>query len=158
MPTNGIANSDAWRAASRAARKSRAERLRLPSGTTILAARPEPLEWIMSGRVPQKLLAAALANGDAPQGETEISREEILDLARFATHLVRASVVEPAIGDGPGEIGLEEIPVKDRAFIFEWACRALGQTKVNPPGRETAGGSEEVSGPSADGLERFRQE
>ncbi len=158
MPTNGIANSEAWRAASRAARKSRAEHLRLPSGATILAARPEPLEWIMSGRVPQRLLAAALSNGSAPQRKTEISREEILDLARFATQLVRASVVEPAIGDGPGEIGLEEIPVKDRAFIFEWACRALGQAEVNPSTEGSVGAAEEVSSPSADGLERFRQE
>jgi len=158
VPTNGIANSDAWRAASRAVRKSRAQRLRLPSGTTILAARPEPLEWIMSGRVPQKLLAAALSSGDAPPRETEISREEILDLARFATQLVRASVVEPAIGDGPGEIGLEEIPVKDRAFIFEWACRALGRGESRPPAEESAVAAEEVSSPSADGLEGFRQE
>jgi len=166
MPTNGIASTDDWRAASRAARKSRAERLTLPSGATILAARPEPLEWIMSGRVPQRLLAAALSNGGAPQRETEISREEILDLARFATQLVRASVVEPAIGDGPGEISLDEIPIKDRAFIFEWACRALGQAEANPsatgPGRDgadgSAGAAEEVSSPFTDGLERFRQE
>jgi hypothetical protein len=151
MPSNGIANSDAWRAASRAARKSRAEHLRLPSGATILAARPEPLEWILSGRVPQKLLAAALSNEDAPQRQAQISREEILELARFATQLVRASVVEPAIGDGPGEIGLDEIPVKDRAFIFEWACRALARAETNPS-------AEEVSGPSTDGLERFREE
>jgi hypothetical protein len=56
-----------------------------------------------------------------------MTREEILDLAQFARQLVRASVVEPPIGDGPGKITLEEVPLEDRAFIFEWACRALGQ-------------------------------
>ena len=106
----------------------------------------------MSGRVPQKLLAAALSDGDPTERRTEISREEILELARFATQLVRASVVEPAIGDGPGEIRMEEIPVKDRAYIFEWACRALAKADSSD------GAGKEVSGPSIDGLERFRQE
>ncbi|MBI1941541.1 MAG: hypothetical protein HYS33_08560 [Acidobacteria bacterium] len=156
MPTNGIANSESWRAASQAAGKARAERLRLPSGTTILAAKPEPLEWIMSGRIPQRLLAAALSNGDAATRQTGISREEILELARFATQLVRASVIEPAIGDGPGEIGLDEIPIEDRAFIFEWACRSLGQTEANPSADGPRSAGEEVSRPSVDGLERFR--
>jgi len=160
MPTNGIANSEAWRAASREARKGRAECLRLPSGTTILAAKPEPLEWIMSGRIPQRLLAMALSDGSAAQSATEISREEILDLARFATQLVRASVVEPAIGEGPEEIRLDEIPIQDRAFIFEWACRALGQSEPvsRRAGASPASAAEEVSSPSVDGLERFRQE
>lgn len=158
MPANGLATRDDWRAASLAVRKERAEHLRLPSGATILAARPEPMEWIMSGRIPQRLLAAALSNRDASQHETEISREEILELARFATQLVRASVVEPAIGDGPNEIRLDEIPIQDRTFIFEWACRALGQPEANPSPDGSATATEEVSSPSADGLERFRQE
>ncbi len=153
--TNGIASSDAWRAASHAARKERAEHLRLPSGATILAAKPDPLEWIMSGRIPHRLLAAALSNGVASQPETEISREEILELARFATQLVRASVVEPPIGEGPNEIRLDEIPIQDRAFIFEWACRALGQTEANGAHTTPATATEEVSSAR---LERFRQE
>ena len=126
MSQNGIANAKAWRAASEKARAERAEPLRLPSGATILAAKPEPLEWIISGRIPQRLLNAALESHGSSEGERAISREEIIELARFATHLVAASIVEPPIGDGPGEIRLEEIPVEDRAFIFEWACRALG--------------------------------
>ncbi len=152
--TNGISSTEDWRAAAQAARKARGEPLRLPSGTTILAAKPEPLAWIMSGRVPQRLLAAALETGSSPPRETEISREEILDLARFATELVKASVVEPAIGDGAEEISLDDIPIEDRAFIFEWACRALGHTAAE--GREGTRNStrEELSSAS---LERFRQ-
>jgi hypothetical protein len=167
MPANGIANAADWRAASRRARASRAEELALPSGATILAARPDPLEWILAGRVPQRLLAAALGEShghpresgdrtldshlrgnDGGEAGVEMTREEVLELARFAAQLVEASVVEPAIGDGPEEIRLDEIPTEDRAFIFEWACRALG----------TSGASsvkEEPSSPSVDGLERF---
>jgi hypothetical protein len=54
-----------------------------------------------------------------------MTREDVLELARFAAQLVKASVVRPAIGDGPDEIPLDDIPIEDRAFIFEWACRAL---------------------------------
>lgn len=165
--SNGIADAQTWRSAARAARAARAEPLRLPSGATILAAKPEPLEWIMSGRIPQRLLAAALASGRSPlaQAETEISREEILDLARFATQLVKASVVEPAIGDGPGEISLDDIPIEDRAFIFEWASRALSPSAGGPAAESSsrpractaqADPSPTQEDLSSDKLERFR--
>jgi len=182
MPTNGISTSADWRNASRASRETRAELLTLPSGATILAARPEPLEWILAGRVPQRLLAAALgesparlrktdpghprASGDPAldsrcrgsdslggndgvDARVEMTREDVLELARFAAQLVRASVVRPAIGEGPDEISLDEIPVEDRAFIFEWACRALGESVDGKSNQEVP------SGPSVDGLERF---
>lgn len=134
--SNGIASAAKWRTAGKAARAERAEPLRLPSGATILAAKPEPLEWIISGRIPQRLLNAALDSQGSQEGERAISREEILELARFATHLVAASIVEPPLGDGPGEILLEEIPVEDRAFIFEWACRALGAAQEGNPSEQ----------------------
>jgi len=125
---NGIATSENWRHAAQADRATRAEPLVLPSGTTILAARPEPLEWVMSGRIPQGLLAVAIEDPESPlaRGDRELTREEVLDLARFAARLVEASVVDPPIGDGPDEISIDDIPIRDRAFIFEWACRALG--------------------------------
>ena len=115
----------------------------------ILAAQPEPLEWILSGRIPQRLLAAALEkDGAATPADSEISREEVLELARFACELVKASVVRPAIGDGRDEIRFEEIPVEDRAFIFQWACRALdGSSGDGDSGKE---------GHSSAKLERFR--
>jgi hypothetical protein len=158
MSRNGIASAGDWRTAAQAAREARAAPLVLPSGATILAVKPEPLEWIMSGRVPQRLLAAAL-QGDAalsPEARTEISREEILDLAGFAAQLVKASVVRPAIGEGSDEITLDDIPIADRAFIFEWACRALSRpAAATAPGGDPASSSvrEEAS---SDKLERFR--
>jgi hypothetical protein len=137
---NGIATPEAWRAGSQTARQGRAERLRLPSGATVLAARPEPLEWIFSGRLPQRLLGAALAKDVRRDAGKEIlSREEVLELARFAVELIRATVLEPMIGEGAGEMRMEEIPVEDRVFIFEWACRALSQPAgegQNPPSEE----------------------
>jgi hypothetical protein len=154
---NVIATPDAWRAASQAGRLERAERLCLPSGATILAARPEPLEWILAGRLPQRLLGAALENGSSPaaEGEREITREEILDLARFAAQLVVATVIEPRIGAGPGEIALEEIPVEDRAFIFEWACRALSDSSDGSAAGTSNPNQEDHTIP-ANGIERFR--
>ncbi len=158
--SNGIATSEAWRRASRADRETRAEPLVLPSGTTILAARPEPLEWVMSGRIPQGLLAVALEDPESPlaQGNRELTREEIIDLARFAARLVVASVVNPPIGDGPDEIALDEIPVMDRAFIFEWACRALGGngTKATAEGSTNAAASSAKEDLSSAKLEGFR--
>lgn len=164
---NGIATPAAWRAASQAEREARAEPLRLPSGATILAVKPDPLEWIMSGRIPQKLLGAALES-DRPSpadAEREISREEILELAKFATQLVKASIIEPRVGEGPGEIGLDEIPIEDRAFIFEWACRALGQSGEKAPrrgddlsmGTSTEAAHSRQEDLSSDKLERFCQ-
>ena len=60
-----IASAEGWRSASRMSRRARAEELTLPSGATILAGRPEPLEWILAGRVPQRLLAAALGESQS---------------------------------------------------------------------------------------------
>jgi len=184
--SNHFATAADWRTAARRSRASRAEPLTLPSGATILAARPEPLEWILSGRIPQRLLAAALGesqnhpresgpghprgsgelaldssrserdgndvkgargNGGVEAG-AEMTRDDVLELARFAAQMVKASVVEPAIGDGVGEIPFDDIPVEDRAFIFQWACRALSGPNST---------QEDLSSPSVDGLERFCQ-
>jgi hypothetical protein len=157
---NGITTTETWRQAAKADRKDRAEQLTLPSGATILAARPEPLEWVMSGRIPQGLLAVALEDAESSLagGDRELTREEILDLAAFAARLVEASVVDPPIGDGPDEIALDDIPIRDRAFIFEWACRALdgnGDPSGEGPARAAARSTkEELSSAS---LEGFRQ-
>ena len=191
MSTHVISSPADWRTAARKSRASRAEPLALPSGATILAARPEPLEWIMSGRIPQRLLAAALgesqshpreigpghpresASGhpresgdpaldsrlrgndmkgargnDGVEAGPAMTRDDVLELARFAAQLVKASVVEPAIGDAADEIPLDDIPVEDRAFIFQWACRALSGPNST---------QEDLSSPSPDGLERFCQ-
>ena len=181
MTTHDIASAADWRKAARDRRAVNAEPLTLPSGATIRAARPEPLEWILAGRVPQRLLAAALGESqshprgtgpghprdispghpresgdpaldsrlrgnDGEEAGAAMTREDVLELARFAAQLVKASVIEPTIGEGPDEIALDDIPIEDRAFIFEWACRALGATEL---------AQEERSSPSADGLERF---
>lgn len=157
---NGIATTESWRQAAKADRESRAKQLILPSGATILAARPEPLEWVMSGRIPQGLLAIALEDPESPLGggDHELTREEIIDLAAFAARLVEASVVDPRIGDGPDEIALEDIPVRDRAFIFEWACRALSGDDLGDSAetahRAAHSAKEE---PSSASLEKFRQ-
>jgi hypothetical protein len=71
-----------------------------------------------------------------------------LDLARFASEMVKASVVRPAVGEGAEKIRFEEIPVEDRAFIFEWACRALKGSGGN--------GDSDQEGLSSEKLERFR--
>jgi hypothetical protein len=157
---NHIATALDWRAAKQAEREARAEPLLLPSGATILAARPDPLEWIISGRIPQGLLAVALEDPGSSPGrpDRELTREEIIDLAKFAARLVVASVVDPPIGDGPDELPLEEIPLRDRAYIFEWACRGLGGTNGNGsaperPAKQSA--EEELSSVK---LEGFRPE
>lgn len=151
---DGIATAGEWRQAARAERIARAETLHLPSGATIVASRPGPLEWIISGRIPQRLLAVALED-DGATGDAELKREDVLDLARFASQLIAASVLEPEIGDGPGEIPLEEIPIEDRAFIFEWACRAMSGNESAAGGATSKSDKEDLSIP-ANGIESFR--
>ena len=155
---NGITTSESWRDAARTDRETRAEHLVLPSGATILAARPEALEWVMSGRIPQGLLAVALEDPQSTSAgnDRELTREEILDLADFAARLVAASVVDPPIGDGPDEISLDDIPIRDRAFIFEWACRALSGDDAD--GTESATSHSTKEELSSAKLEGFCQE
>ena len=150
-------------------RMMRAERLKLPSGMVILAVRPEPLDWILSGRIPQNLLGAALGAGPNVPAETDrlMSREEILELATFARRLVESSVVEPPIGNGPGEMPIDEIPIRDRAFIFEWACRSLNGTpkiekrnsKIESDQSAISNRQSTLEGQSIPtrGMERFRE-
>lgn len=157
---NHIATALDWRAATQAEREARAEPLVLPSGTTILAARPDPLEWIISGRIPQGLLAVAVEDPQSPlaRPDRELTREEVIDLAKFAARLVISSVVDPPIGDGPDELPLEEIPLRDRAYIFEWACRGLSGTGGSieaPVGPAKNPTREELS---SEKLEGFRPE
>ena len=164
---NHVATPANWRAASQADRLARAERLRLPSGAVILAVKPDPLEWIISGRIPQRLLGVVLNSdrGTSAAAPGEISREEVLELAKFSTQLVKASIVEPPVGEGPDDIRLDEVPIKDRAFIFQWACRALGQTEGGEGGLadrdDQAAASSLDLWPEEDlssaSLERFRQ-
>ena len=156
---NHIATARDWRAATQAEREARAEPLVLPSGATILAARPDPLEWVISGRIPQGLLAVALEDSGTSRErpDRELSREEILDLARFAARLVIASVVDPPIGDGPDELALDEIPLRDRAYIFEWACRGLSGTNGNGATSESSANNPTEEELSSDKLEGFRQ-
>ncbi len=160
---NHLSTPSDWRAASQADRLARAERLCLPSGAVILAVKPEPLAWIISGRLPQRLLGIVLGSDSstAVSAPETISREDILELARFAAQLVTASIVDPPVGEGPDEIRLEEIPAKDRAYIFQWACRALGQGEATGQDATSAAslannhlGEEGLSSAS---LERFRQ-
>lgn len=158
MSNHGPISAPDWHAKADETRKRKAELLSLPSGVTILAAKPEPLDWILSGRLPQRLLAGVLASDgqgreQVPEG---ISRDDILDLARFATQLVRAAVVEPGIGEGPGEISLEDIPVEDRAFIFEWACRSLSERAEDSSPRARASRNSTQEDLSSPRLERFR--
>lgn len=165
--STGVTSPAVWHSALMADRLERAEHLKLPSGVTILAVKPEPLEWILSGRIPQHLLGAALDDGAPNPGANKVmSREEILDLAIFARRLVLASVVKPPIGDGPGEVALDDIPVNDRAFIFEWACRALKggpnlesrKSKLEKAQSSIGHRQSAREDLSSDSLERFRKE
>lgn len=144
MSENGIVKPDEWRCAAKFDRRKKARALQLPSGATVLAVPPEPLEWVLSGRVPSRLLGVAL-EGDAA---SELTREEVLELSRFAVRLVTASIVEPEIGDGPGQMPLDDIPIADRVFIFQWASRSMAPSQ----------GAKEGADPSTDGLAGFRED
>ena len=97
------------------------------------------------------------AKGAVASGLPALNAQRIIDLAGFATRLVVASVVDPPIGDGPDELPLEDIPLRDRAFIFEWACRGLSgaaDAGAGPGGPAKTSPKEDLSSGK---LEGFRQ-
>jgi hypothetical protein len=116
-----MASASEWKRA--ALRAAEAVELQLPSGVTIRARRPDPLQLAMWGRLPFSLTRAAVG-ADVAAEPTEV--EQAVELARFMRDLLLFCCVAPRVSltpAGEDEIHPRDIPLEDWTFIVRWAMR-----------------------------------
>ena len=117
-----------WRAKQRVEAVAAAVELTLPSGLTILARRPDPMQMLSWGRLPLGLAAAA-----APEGGGGIGNDELLAGIEFSRQLLQYCFVKPQISldpKGDSEIHPREIPLEDSMWVMRWARRTEETEKV----------------------------
>jgi hypothetical protein len=142
-----IATAGEWRAKGAVAA---AVELTLPSGVTIRARRPNPLEFARWEKLPLMLVTAA------EKGAGSMAAAEIVETARFLRELLVFCCVEPrvALGSeaGEGEILAGEICEADWTYITQWGMRMKEVAEVRP-----FRGKRAVSGGGGDGENIFVQ-
>jgi hypothetical protein len=114
--------------------------LELPSGMTIRARRPGPVQLAMWGRLPLAMAVATIKDGGGGVGEA--SPEELVEGIKFMRELLVYCCVEPRISDDPkgdDEIHPREIPEADWRFIIRWAMGSEEAAKLRPFRGERAG-------------------
>ena len=112
-----------WRAAARAGAIKGAVELALPSGTKILARRPDPVQLAMWARLPFSLTAAAAPEAAGP---AEMTGEDVMALAQTMRDVLLWCCVEPRVTlepRGEDEMHPRDIPDEDLHFLFRWALR-----------------------------------
>jgi len=96
----------------------------LPSGLTVACKRVELLDLAANGQIPAPLLGAVekLMQPDGT-ATTKVDMNEWPTFAELINVVVKATVVEPPIADEPDaeHVGIRELPISDRLFIFNWA-------------------------------------
>jgi hypothetical protein len=103
----------------------------LPSGMTIKARRPNPLQLAHWDRMPFSL-AAATQDGETMEGPTQ---QEIVNTAKFMQEMVLFCCLNPRISMEPksdDEIHPRDIPQEDWLFIVHWALRSEETAKLRP--------------------------
>lgn len=111
-----------WKNKGQAAAQAEAVPLELPSGMTILARRPSPLQVAMWGQLPLRLAAAVMGESSP---ETP-SREDLIAGVKLSRDLLAYCCVQPRISlepQGEFEIHPRDIEMSDVLFILRWAHR-----------------------------------
>lgn len=147
----------------------------LPSGMTVRAMRPNLLQLLGTGRIPdalaapvQELIALGAVAGGDDQIASELRRRSDADPVGFGAQFLAildavwlAAVVEPRFAaDAQAEADAEAIPlgqvdVDDKSFLFIWAqgvdleVRTFldRQARARPPVRTAPAGDDVPSGP-----------
>ncbi len=111
----------AWR------EKRKGERKTLPSGLDVTLRRVDLLDLAVQGGIPAPLMKAA----DKMLIGTNVAVQDFEAAEPVINLVVKACVVEPAIGDEDGgdQIGVRELPVQDRLAIYNWANSGVAQLK-----------------------------
>jgi hypothetical protein len=121
-----MSKASEWREKSREAAREDAEPLTLPSGMTILARRPNPLQLAAWGKLPYALATAAAGDGGAAVAAVP-DEEKVKEVVGFYRDVLVYCCVDPRVSlnpQGPDEIHPREISEKDWTFIISWAARA----------------------------------
>ena len=122
-----------WRTKTREA--AEAVDLPLPSGMTIRARRPDPMQFVQWQMLPTMLAKAAVP---AP---ADLSMEECKRIAELLRELLVWCCIEPRVSTEPkdeSEIHPREIADKDLWFILAWAMRLKEVESFRPFRRERA--------------------
>ena len=132
--------STEWRAKGRAAAPEEVVDLPLPSGMTIRARRPGPMQFAAWQRLPL-MLTAATAPGATP------SDKDAMEIARLLRELLEYCCVSPRIVEEPkgeNEIAAREVPEEDWQHIVGWGMRTKEAAAVRPfrPGAADGGSGE----------------
>jgi hypothetical protein len=99
--------------------------LEMPSGVTILARRPDPLQIAMWGELPLGLVPV-----DGEAEKPDVTREQVLGWIRLARDIVEYCCLKPRVTmkpAGPDEIHPSAIGDEDLKFILRWARREEAQ-------------------------------
>jgi len=130
-----VGKASEWRRKGQARAAEGAVELTLPSGMTILARRPDPLQMAMWRRLPLTLAAAAAGSGKPEPPDEEARRQEFLETVEVSKHLLMFCCVSPRISldpKGEEEIHPREVPMEDSVFILRWAMRREEAEKLRP--------------------------
>jgi hypothetical protein len=132
-----------WKGHAARAAAAEAVELTLPSGMTIKARRPSPLQVAMWGHLPLGLAAAA-----AP-GSGALSSEDVRAGIELSRRLLEYCCVDPRVSlapQGEHEIHPSDIPLTDTLFILRWARGEEDAEQL----RTFRGGADD-GGPGGDG-------
>lgn len=112
----------------------------LASGSVFELRRPDLQGFVMTGRVPQSLLAEGMAawkkNGTVPAGATapQLDNDEVINSLIFMREIVHECCVNPKFVEfatADDEIGANEMLPADFTEIFGWAMGHQGVTGLD---------------------------
>lgn len=110
-------------------RARRLHELDLPSGLQVKVRDVDMTDLVLTGAIPNTLIDLLGSDETQKQSEAEIGKkmlgENKSDFATLMSVIVKAALVEPAIGDVPDEthIMLDELSFADKMEIFNFINR-----------------------------------
>lgn len=110
----------AWR------EKRKGEQATLPSGLVVTLRRCDLLDLAEQGGIPAPLVAVA---NQLIEDGASIKVEELEKFMPTINLVAKANLVDPKVADTPDSthVGIEELPVKDRLAIFNWAAAGVAR-------------------------------
>lgn len=140
--------------------------LDLPSGLSIKVRSVDLVSLVVSGKIPNALLATVQGHLDGVDPETteqeatkmaeKMSPEELAEVFSVMDTLVVAMAMEPKIHPAPSDeasrsdelVYVDELEGEDKLFMFNWSQQAMERVKRFPGGPEASMAPLEESGSS----------